>query len=63
MDIGHEIKYRRLKLNLTQQQLADMVGVQRAYVADIERGRKSPSFDTLLPFIKALKGEVRIEWV
>jgi HTH-type transcriptional regulator/antitoxin HipB len=60
--IGEEIKTRRLALKLTQQQLAELLGRKKAYVSDIERGRKSPSFDTLQPFIEALGGRVLIEW-
>lgn len=62
MDIGHEIKYRRLKLGWTQQHLADRLGVVRSYIADLEKGRKSPSIETLAPVVAALGGELRIEW-
>lgn len=61
-DLGNELKYRRLKLNMTQQQLADLLHVDRSYVAALERGRKSPSLDTIAPVIAALGGEVKIEW-
>ena len=60
--VGDEIKSRRIALKLTQQQLADLLKVKRAYVADIERGRKKPSIDTLQPFIEALGGHLVIEW-
>lgn len=62
MDVGHEIKYRRLKKGLTQQQLADLTGHTKSYISDIEKGRRSLSIDTLMPFIKAMGGELKIEW-
>lgn len=62
IDIGQEIKYRRLKLGLSQQALADATGNTKAYVSNLERGVKSPSLDTLQPFIEALGGEIAIKW-
>ncbi len=40
---GKEIKELRKKLNLTQQELADKVGVDRVTVARWENGSKHPS--------------------
>lgn len=42
---------------LTQQALADASGVNRVYIADIERGKKPGSARTL----KALAGALRVE--
>ena len=39
---------------LTQQQLADKCGIQRAYLAEIETGRKSGSVKTLKAIAAAL---------
>ena len=39
---------------LTQQQLADKVGVQRAYLAEVETGRKAGSVKTLKAIAQAL---------
>ena len=43
---------------LTQQQLADKCGIQRAYLAEIETGRKSGSIKTLKTIAAALEVEL-----
>ncbi len=48
------IKVYREYRELTQKQLADKVGVQRAYLAEIETGRKSGSVKTLKAIAEAL---------
>ena len=48
------IKVYREYRKLTQKQLADKVGVQRAYLAEIETGRKSGSVKTLKAIAEAL---------
>jgi transcriptional regulator with XRE-family HTH domain len=37
----------RLRLHLTQQQLADAVGVSRSHIAKVERGHGNPSLDVV----------------
>ncbi len=48
------IKVYREYRGLTQKQLADQVGIQRAYLAEIETGRKSGSIKTLKAIAEAL---------
>ena len=49
------LRDHRLKSGLTQQALADRVGVDRAYVAMLETGRRrNPSRETLTAIVKAL---------
>ena len=48
------IKVYREYRGLTQKQLADKVGIQRAYLAEIEIGRKSGSVKTLKAIAEAL---------
>ena len=48
------IKVYREYRELTQKQLADKVGIQRAYLAEIETGRKSGSAKTLKAIAEAL---------
>lgn len=38
----------RLKMLLSQEKLADLVGIHRTYVSQIERGLKSPTLHILL---------------
>jgi transcriptional regulator with XRE-family HTH domain len=42
---GQGCRDTRLGLDLTQQQLADRVGVTRGYIAKVERGRANPSLE------------------
>lgn len=51
-------KYRRNK-DLTQEQLAELVGVSVDFVSLIERGLSSPSFDTIQKMSEVL--EVPVE--
>ena len=51
--IGEKIRECRNALNLTQQQLAEKVGITPRYLGDIERGSKVPKLET---FIKLLNG-------
>ena len=48
------IKVYREYRSLTQQRLADKIGIQRGYLAEIERGRKSGSVKTLKALAEAL---------
>ena len=43
MSVGENIKRLREGAGLTQQELADKVGVGRTWIAQIERGAKCPS--------------------
>ncbi len=45
--IHNVIKKAREKTGKTQQQIADEVEVSRAYYADVERGRYTPSLKVL----------------
>jgi transcriptional regulator with XRE-family HTH domain len=48
----------RIRLRLTQQQLADAVGVSHGYVAKIERGRANPSLELVERIARALDIEL-----
>lgn len=59
MSIGDRIKAKRKVLDLTQQQLADQVGVTRSAVTQIEKGDvRDPRPEHLLKYAKALKMSV-----
>ena len=53
--IGQRIKFFREKNNLTQQELADLMGIERQYVSKLETGKISMSLDYLDRIISALK--------
>ena len=44
--LGQAIAERRLHINMTQQELADLSGVHRTYVSDIERGTRNVTVTT-----------------
>ena len=44
---GKRLRRIRRSKDLTQEQLADMVGVSTEFISNIERGINAPSFDTL----------------
>lgn len=59
MSLGVKVRELRKNLGLTQQKLADEVGVPRPYISRLERGRfKKPSADLMLRVAKALKVKV-----
>lgn len=43
MSIGANIKMRREAANMTQEQLAEKVGVQRPMITQVERGSRVPT--------------------
>jgi transcriptional regulator with XRE-family HTH domain len=52
-EIGSRLKRKRLEKNLSQQTLADMVGIHRTTVRDIEKGSPSGVL-TLIGILRAL---------
>lgn len=53
--IGQKLKEVRKKMKLTQQELADKIGISRPYYADVEMGRYSPSVKVLTKLSLLLK--------
>jgi transcriptional regulator with XRE-family HTH domain len=51
----------RREAGLTQRQLAERAGTSQAAVARIERGRQSPSLDTLQRLLRSCGLELRLE--
>lgn len=52
--LGAELKKARLKAGLTQEELAFRADVHRTYVSMLERGKGSPTLDTLLELCAAM---------
>lgn len=46
--LGKRIREERLKLNLTQEKLAEDVNISTAYLGQIERGERSLTLDKLI---------------
>lgn len=53
--LGKNIKRARKKVGLTQDQVAESVGVHVSYISRIERGVVNPSYEVVESIAKALK--------
>lgn len=51
---GEILKQRRKELNLTQENLADKVGLKRSYIAKIEKGTTDMQISSFVRISKAL---------
>ncbi len=58
--IGELLKQFREDKHLTQGQLAEKMGIDKTYVSKIENNLKTQRLDTLLSFLKALRGQLLI---
>jgi DNA-binding XRE family transcriptional regulator len=56
--LGQAIKKARQERNLTQQQLGELVGVQKAQISKIENSVKNARFETILKVFEALGAKV-----
>ena len=54
MEIGDRIKNLRLKLGLTQEELADRCDLTKGFISQIERDLASPSVSSLFDILEAL---------
>ena len=52
--LGKRIRKERLKLNLTQAQLAEAIDISDTYIGQIERGERSLTLDTLIRLVNRL---------
>lgn len=58
--LGQSLKQVRVNARLTQSELADLLGVSQPRIARIESGVTNVGSDTLLAWVRATGGEVRI---
>jgi DNA-binding XRE family transcriptional regulator len=59
--IGQHIKEIRKKRNLTQAQLGELIGVQKAQVSKLENNTSNFSIGTIMKVFKALDAEVKLK--
>jgi transcriptional regulator with XRE-family HTH domain len=52
--LARKIKTLRRVRDWTQEELAERAGMQRSYLADLERGSRNPSLRTILKMANAL---------
>jgi y4mF family transcriptional regulator len=60
-DIAEAVITHRKKAGLTQKQLADLAGVGKTVVFDIEKGKASIRFDTLMKVLDALNIQISLD--
>ena len=58
MNIGEKIKHIRTERNLTQPQLAEVIGIEQSYLSKLENDKSIPSADIFQAILKALAVDV-----
>lgn len=58
-DFGQKIKEKRLKIKISQEELAFRVGLHRTYVSDVERGNRNISLINIGKIAKGLGVSVK----
>ena len=59
MDVlGRMIKTARQERKLTQEQLGELIGVQKAQISKLESSANSATIDTIMKVFKALKADI-----
>lgn len=54
VEIGKRIQKYRTEKNLTQEQVAEIVGISQKHLSRIEKGYHNPRFDMIINIAKAL---------
>jgi len=60
LDLPRVVRFHRKRARLTQRQLADLAGVGKTVVFDIENGKETVRFATLVKVLAALN--IRLQW-
>jgi len=58
--IGEMIRQARKQRHLTQEELGNLVGVQKAQISKLENNASNVTIETVLKIFKALKAEVKL---
>lgn len=53
--LGEVVNARRKKLKLSQEKLAENCGVDRAFISNVESGKRNPSFGTVASIAEGLR--------
>ncbi len=51
---GCAVRIRRVELNLSQEELAELADLHRTYMSDLERGKRDVSLENIEKLAKAL---------
>lgn len=57
--LGEMIKSARKERKLTQEQLGELIGVQKSQISKLERNTKNMTVETILKVFRALKANVK----
>jgi len=60
-ELGKLIKQRRKVLQLTIRELADLTGMSKTTISQIERGIRNPTFEVLQNIFQYLNLEIKVE--
>jgi len=60
-EIAEAVRLHRKKAGLSQKQLADLAGVGKTAVFDIENGKQTVRFNTLVKVLDALNIKMKLE--
>ncbi len=63
LEPGYQVARLRIKLGLTQAQLAEMVGTKQPSIARLESGVSSPSLSFLEKIAEALGAEMKVNLI
>ena len=55
MNFGNRLKTLRIKRKLTQQQLADLLGLTKSVISAYENGLRYPAYDVLIKIARIFK--------
>ena len=59
--LGELIKQTRIERNLTQEQLGDLIGVQKAQISRLENHTGNVTLSTILKVFTALKAKIKMQ--
>ena len=57
--LGEAIRAKRKKERLSQERLAEKADLSTVFISRVERGKESPSVDSLVKIARALRARVR----
>ena len=60
-ELGKIIKHRREVLGLTIRDLADLIGMSKTTISQIEKGSSNPTFEVLKKIFEYLNLEIKVE--
>jgi len=60
-EIGSLIKQRRIVLGLTIRDLAELTGMSKTTISQIELGKSNPTFEVLRSILEYLNLEIKVE--